>query len=109
MYGAVNFITCTKVSANSADRYEYSTDISLFLHYVSRLILAGVNHAYCKVLFFMHSVDGLWNINDLQYIKLPEVIGAQDVRSILPLGEELWVGAGHWIVVLEKGSLVEKV
>ena len=57
----------------------------------------------------MHSVDGLWNINDLQYIKLPEVIGAQDVRSILPLGEELWVGAGHWIVVLEKGSLVEKV
>lgn len=109
MYGAVNFITCTKVSANSADRYEYSTDISLLLHYMSRLILAGVNHAYCKVLFFMHSVDGLWSINDLQYIKLPEAIGAQDVRSILPLGEELWVGAGHWIVVLEKGSLVAKV
>lgn len=112
MYGAVNFITCTKVSANSADRYEYSTDVSLCYYcitYVSRLILAGVNHAYCKVLFSMHSVDGLWNINDLQYIKLPEVIGAQDVRSILPLGEELWVGAGHWIVVLEKGSLFAKV
>ena len=57
----------------------------------------------------MHSVDSLWNINGLQYVKLPEVIGAQDVRSILPLGEELWVGAGHWIVVLEKGSLVAKV
>lgn len=57
----------------------------------------------------MHSVDRLWNINSLQYIELCEEVGAQDVRCILPLGEKLWVGAGHWIVVLEKGSLLAKV
>lgn len=61
------------------------------------------------VLRFLHSADRLWNIDDIQYIKLPEAIGAQDVRSILPVGEQLWVGAGHWITVLDKGMLSAKV
>ena len=61
------------------------------------------------VLCFLHSADRLWNINSIQYVKLPEAIGAQDVRSILPVGEQLWVGAGHCIIVLEKGMLSGKV
>ena len=56
-----------------------------------------------------HSVDHLWNISGFQYIKLPEAIGAQDVRCILPTQKQLWVGAGNWIVLLEKETLSVKV